>query len=137
MPRHYRVLLHDQGPVLWPEHKPLQEVLDLRAHTLDEVWYGTYQGIPTAPAGTVFRKAWYRGCNRYDALDRSLIHRCVARYMAWDTADKDGPQNAFTACVIGDLLPTYHLLIREVYRSHLAFPELPEEIERMAHRPDE
>jgi predicted phage terminase large subunit-like protein len=46
----------------------------------------------------------------------------------------DTEQSAYTAAVVGDLTPDYRLLIREVWRQRLEFPELTEAINRMARR---
>lgn len=130
----YRLRLHENGPALWPEHKPLAEVMELRATTPEVIWEGTYQGNPTPPAGTVFRRAWWDGQNRYDAADRRLLIACVARWMSWDTGLKDDEDNAYSAAVTAELQPDYRLVIREVYRERLEFPELPAKIGSMAKR---
>ena len=85
----YRVKLHDNGPALWPEHKPVEQVLELQATTPEDTWETTYQGNPTPPAGSVFRRAWWIGKNRYDPADRGLINSCLARWVSWDTGLKD------------------------------------------------
>lgn len=121
----YRVLLHSNGPALWPEHKALQEVLELQATTPETIWECTYQGNPTPPAGTVFRRTWWDGKNRYDASDRRLSISCVARWVSWDTALKDEEGNAYSAEVVGELWPDYRLALRLVYRERLEFPNLP------------
>jgi predicted phage terminase large subunit-like protein len=134
VPIQHRLRLHQNGPALWPEHKPLDEVLDLKATTPEAVWEATYQGNPTPPGGTVFQRSWWRGQNRFDAGERALINRCVARWISWDTGLKDQENNAYTSCTVGELQPEYHLIIREVWRDRLKFPDLPEAMESFARR---
>lgn len=130
----YRYLLHTQGPALWPEHKPLDEVLELQATTIPQVWEATYQGNPTPPEGTIFMRAWWSGKNRYDLLSSQFINWTVARWLSWDTALKDDQENAYSACTVGELWPDYRLAIREVYRERMGFPDLPDRIQSMAAR---
>lgn len=132
MPQTYRYLLHSNGPALWPEYKPLAEVLELESTTPAGIWAGTYQGNPTPPSGTVFERAWWGSDRRFDAGDHRLVNLCVARWQSWDTALKDDEANAYSVCTVGELTPDYRLLLRQVYRERLQFPALPEEIARMA-----
>lgn len=135
MPQNYRLLLHQRGPALWPGHKPLPEVLELKATTLEGVWEGTYQGNPVPPAGTVFHRGWWKEPEtRFDAGDHKLVNLCVGRWISWDTGLKDEEQNAYSACVVGELWRDYRLGIREVWRERLQFPALPEKIAKFAHR---
>lgn len=127
-------MLHTNGPALWPDHKPLSEVLELEATTIPSVWEATYQGNPTAPEGTIFMRAWWSGQNRYAPLDSHLTNWVVARWLSWDTGLKDEEDNAYSACTVGELWPDYRLAIREVYRERLTFPDLPEQIERLAYQ---
>lgn len=133
MPQTYRFLLHSNGPALWPEHKPLTEVLELRDTTPEDVWETTWQGNPKPPAGTVFRRAWWRE-NRFDAGNKAVINACVARWISFDTAMKDDEANAYTACTVGELWPDYRLAIREVWRDRVEFPELPQTMAGFARR---
>jgi hypothetical protein len=79
-----------------------------------------------------YNRAWWRGTNRFDAGDERLLRSVVARYISWDTAFKDKDSSAYTACVVGDLLPDYRLLTRYAWRDKLQFPDLPAAIERIA-----
>lgn len=134
MPQHSRVLLHSEGPALWPAQRDEAAVLKLKATTPDGVWYGTYQGVPTAPGGTVFRRAWWRDRNRFDPDDRATQNLVVARYISWDTGLKDTEGSAYAAGVVGELLPDYRLLVRDVLRDKITFPDLPDVIAAQARR---
>jgi predicted phage terminase large subunit-like protein len=137
MPVTHRVLLHRDGPALWPSHKPLSEILELQATTPEGIWQAVYQGSPTAPGGTIFKRAWWRNKNRYDASPENLVRlasACIGRYISWDTALKDTNEAAYTACNVGELQPNYKLAIREVYRERLEFPELPQVMAQVTSR---
>lgn len=72
------------------------------------------------------REWWSKGQNRYDPSDRSLINKTIARFAALDTAAKSKETNAYTALVVGELLPDYRLLIRYVARGRITFDALPD-----------
>ena len=126
----HRYLLHTNGPALWPDHKPLAEVLELRDTTPETVWEATYQGHPTPPGGVVFRREWWR------QPDSRFSERAAAvgRFISWDTGLKDKLTNAFSVGIVGELLPDYRLAIVEVRRARLTFPDLPEAIRSQAAR---
>ena len=130
--RHYRYLVHTSGPALWPDHKPLEEVLLLKGTTPAPVWEATYQANPTAPGGQTFKRKWFR--ERFDATDRRFVNERVGVWISADTAltDKDG--SAYTAFVVGEGSPTYQLYIREVWRGRIEFPDLTAEIKSIAQR---
>jgi predicted phage terminase large subunit-like protein len=81
MPVTHRVLLHTQGPALVAEHKPLAEILELQATTPEGIWNAVYQGAPTAPGGSIFKRAWWRGqeplrrLGREPRADAVEVHR--------------------------------------------------------------
>lgn len=139
MPVTHRVLLHRDGPALWPLHKSLAEILELQATTPDGIWQAVYQGSPTAPGGSIFKREWWRGKNRYDSSRDNLVRlgsSCIGRYISWDTAFKDTDDAAYTAAVVGELRPNYQLAVREVYRERLEFPELPQVMAQVTSRYD-
>lgn len=133
MPTTNRVLLHTNGPALWPEHKPLAEVLATKATTIAEVWETTFQANPQAAGGVVFKRDWFMP-NRYDAGDPVLQRTCIARWHSWDTALSDEDTAAYSALTVGELWPDYRLALRSVFRDHLDFPSLLDAMNRYARR---
>ena len=139
MPVTHRVLLHRNGPGLWPEHKSLAEILELQATTPEGIFQAVYQGSPSAPGGSIFKRSWWRGKNRYDSSPDNLVRltsACIGRWISWDTAFKDTNDAAYTACTVGELQPNYQLAVREVYRERLEFPELPDVMAQVMRRYD-
>jgi predicted phage terminase large subunit-like protein len=133
MPITTRILLHSNGPALWPEHKPVDEILELKATTPATIWEATYQGNPTAPEGVIFKREMFRH-QRYDAASVGIKSQVVARFISLDTANKDKESNAFTAAAVGDLMSDYRLFVREVWRDRVQFPDLPPAIETLVRR---
>jgi predicted phage terminase large subunit-like protein len=63
---------------------------------------------------------------QYDEPARE--RRIIARTLSYDTAAKDKDTNAFSACVVGDLMDDYSLNIRHVWRERLLMPQLVDRI---------
>lgn len=126
----YRYVVHRNGPALWPDHKPLDEVLTLKATTPELVFEATYQGNPTPAGGYTFRREWWSGQNRYTPGE--YLGEVVGRFQSWDTAEGDGDNNAYAACITGEILTDYRLVVRHAFRERLTFDVLPATIESMA-----
>jgi len=125
--------INEEGEALWPERFPLAELASIRASTSDRTWHALYQQAPTSEGGVIVQRDWYeQGRNRYDTMDQALQNAVLRRYISFDTAEEVTDTAAFTACVVGDLMPDYSLHIREVWRGKVSIPELPGVIERLA-----
>lgn len=124
----YRVKLHENGPALWPENKPTEEIEELKETTPALIWAGTYQGVPSPPGGFTFKREWWRNQNRYDPDSPPAM---VARFQSWDTAETDNEDSAYSVCITAGLTADYRLVILSVYRARLTFPELPPKIESL------
>lgn len=72
--------------------------------------------------------------SRYDLGDELLERSVLARFLSYDTASKDKNTNAYSACVVGELLADYRMRIRHVWRERLLMPNLVERIEKDAIR---
>jgi predicted phage terminase large subunit-like protein len=97
-----------------------------RAQLLDGLWI-------TDPAGKPFkREFWADGRNRYHVNDSAIANKVVARWISWDTAMRDSDTSAYTACTVAELAPDYQLLIRQVWRDKLEFPDLVTAIRQFA-----
>jgi predicted phage terminase large subunit-like protein len=132
MVRYSRVLLHENGPAIWPDHKPNEEVIDLRATTPANIWSATYQGLPTSPAGAVFMREWWQSKNRYEPADRRLYRQAVRRWISCDTAGATSESAAYSCFIVFELTPEYRVLIREVQRARLPYPGLTPAIQALA-----
>lgn len=128
----HRVYLHS-GRAIWPEHKPLSEVLTLRDTTPSSIWHGTYQGVPTAPGGSIFLRSWWTGRNRYDIDETRLKASAYARFISLDTGIKPGAEHDRTAAIVADLSPDYTLRLRFGHADQLALPDIIALVESLAY----
>ena len=133
MPQNYQYLIHAESRALWPQHKPLAEVLELQATTPELVFAGTYQGEPTPEGGVVFLRDWWAsGDRRYTLGADEGGNPIVGRWVSVDTALKDKDESDYTALVVVELLANYLLRVRDVVRRKLTFPDLPSTIASIA-----
>jgi predicted phage terminase large subunit-like protein len=110
----------------------IRSLSELDDVTQDQLLRGLWVVDPT---GKPFLSEWWAmGRNRYHVTDSKVKNLVVARWISWDTANKDKEENAYTACTVGELTPDYRLIVREVWRDKLQFPDLPDTIRRIAER---
>lgn len=127
MPKTRRVLLHENGPALWPEHKSAAESVAMREVTPVHIFDTTFQLRATSPGGSAWKKEWYQGGqNRYLWHPSYFDERTIRRWISFDTGFETGETNAWSAGVCGDVLDTYDLAIRDVARRHVGMDELPD-----------
>jgi hypothetical protein len=81
----------------------------------------------TSSGAVVWERAWAEP--RYDPHDEAMDRSVIARSLSYDTASKDKEHNAYSACVVGELLPDYRMRLRHVWRDRLLMPDLVERIE--------
>ena len=107
--------------------------LDLaRAELPERVFRQEYEASFVDDASMIFDRSWWLGKNRYDLADPTIPFRSIARWISWDTGFKDKESSAYTARVVGELMPNYQLLVRHVYRDRHTFPALPQAIQHDA-----
>lgn len=117
---------------------------DCPRYTADPTWEARTRAVMTEQAfgeeydcnfrtsggAVVWLRAWTEA--RYDLADEAMTRSVIARFLSYDTASKDKDHNAFSACVVGELLPDYRLRLRHVWRDRLLMPELVARIEQDA-----
>ena len=115
----------------------------------DEAWAERTRAVMTEQAfaeefGCSFEESgtsvvWDRSwaTERYDVHDEAMARSVVARILSYDTASKDKATNAFSVGVVGELLDTWRLRIRYVWRERLLMPALVARMEADAARWDE
>jgi predicted phage terminase large subunit-like protein len=136
MPITTEYTLHTNGPALWPEHKSLDEVLELKATTPHDIFECTYQGNAVPPGGLIFDRAWWNEPERrYTQPEgQAFWKETVGRWISWDTAEKDKETNAYTVATVLDLLPDYRIAVRDVLRIRCQTPDLVTEARTLASR---
>lgn len=132
MPRYTRCLVHRNGPALWPERRSLTETLRLRDTTPPHIWLSKYQGVPTSPHGTVFKRSWWNNKNRFDPSDGNLVRKAIRRWITWDTAGSTAATAAYSCGIVLEMQPDYRVFVRQVVRHQWGFTDLVPAVERLA-----
>jgi len=117
-----------QMPSSTNPYLPVSELESTRIELPERVYRQEYEASFVDDASMLFDRSWWLGQNRYDPRDQTIPYRSIGRWISWDTALKDKVENAYTARVVGELMPDYTLLIRHVWRDRLTFPHLPNAI---------
>lgn len=126
MPKVRRVLLHENGPALWPEHKSATASLSDKIVTPVHTWDTVFQLMATSPGGAAIKREWWaNGQNRYIWTPQLFDDACIREWVSFDTGFETGETNAWSAGVTGSVLDTYDLAIREADRKHIGMDELP------------
>lgn len=134
----YQLALHSNNKLGWLDpRKEAGELLDperYSEHSVeeDEVTYGNQAPAilgqkPDDAATASFRREWFAD-DRYDPAGDRFFNKTYRRYIMWDTAEEDKPQNARSAMIVGDLMPDYRLAIRYAFADRLTFDKLPDTI---------
>jgi phage terminase large subunit-like protein len=89
----------------------------------------------TSSGAVIWERAW--ADERYDLADAAMTQRVIGRILSYDTASKDKDTNAYSACVVGELLSDYRLRVRHVWRDRPLMPDLVARIEQDAVRWDD
>lgn len=141
------ILKRPPGTALWPGMWPKIVLEGIRDDPggAGEAWFrALFQQRPGAQDGSSFKRAWWdMGIDapfagllsigrRYDPDNMPLRNGIVARFLSFDTAAKTFDSSAYTAMTCGELTPDYRLVIREVWRERVDFPDLIDKITRFA-----
>lgn len=127
MPKVRKVLLHQNGPALWPEHRTAASTIADKDVTPPHIWDTTFQLDAKSPGGSAFKREWWeKGQNRYIWHPRYFEERSIRRWISFDTAFETGETAAWTAGVCVEILDTYDMVVRDVARRHVGMDELPD-----------
>lgn len=114
------------GEVLWKERFTNDE--KLREYKLnyagERAIAGQLQQRPSPAGGFIFKKEWFVRFNRPSDI--------VGTFISWDTAESINPDAAYSCGVVGQLRADYTVMVVEVVRKRLLFPQLQDAIETLA-----
>lgn len=116
----------EPGQLLWPERFGMAEIDKLKSNLSEGMVAGQLQQRPAPLFGNVFKKEWFK--------ERLSSPVGIAVFQSWDTAASIEDTSAYSAGIVGLLLPDYRLFIQEVSRDRVEFPQLHYMIEKLATR---
>lgn len=112
--------LFKAGEVLHPEREPETALMEIKAEMGSSSFNAQYLQDPVPAGGNVIKAVWLK---TYDELRE--VMRAGGGYLiqSWDTANKTGPNNAYSCCITA-LVRGNYVYIVHVLRRRLEFFEL-------------
>jgi predicted phage terminase large subunit-like protein len=108
------------GDLLHSEREPMDVLESIRAQLGPDIFAAQYQQNPVAPGGNMIKRHWVR---RYENLPVRTSSMHVLQ--SWDTASKEGEQNAWTVCTTWYVHEGRYYLV-DVLRDRFDYPTLKE-----------
>jgi predicted phage terminase large subunit-like protein len=106
------------GEALHPKLESLESLKELRRQIGSDVFAAQYQQSPVPPGGAMIRREWLR---YYDKLPERTSRTKILQ--SWDTASKDGAQNAWSVCTTWMVVDNCHYLL-DLTRGRYEYPRL-------------
>jgi predicted phage terminase large subunit-like protein len=106
------------GEALHPELESLESLKELRRQIGSDVFAAQYQQSPVPPGGAMIRREWL--CY-YDKLPERTSRTKILQ--SWDTASKDGAQNAWSVCTTWMVVDNCYYLL-DLTRGRYEYPRL-------------
>jgi predicted phage terminase large subunit-like protein len=114
-----------EGQLLWPQRFGDDEIAKMKSNLSSAMAAGQLQQRPAPLLGNVFKREWFE-----ERL--ALPTGTIAVYQSWDTAASIEDTSAFSAGLVGYLMPDYRLFIGGLSRDRVEFPQLHYMIEKLA-----
>jgi phage terminase large subunit-like protein len=110
------------GELLWEKRFPEHVVAPLRA--IKRTYASQYQQRPSPLTGNIFMREWFE--QRYEGV------KIAGFYLSVDTASTLNPGSAKSSILVGALTGDYRLLPAYVWADKVEFPQLCNQIEKVA-----
>ncbi len=118
-----RIIFRAKGELLHPHRENIDVISDLRKNLGEYGFAGQYQQRPTPIEGGLIKEKWLHFYNIKPNKFKNII-------LSWDTAEKVGEKNAFSACITMRIDENKKIYILDCYRERLEFPSLIRKIEQ-------
>ena len=110
------ILVHKNGPALWPEHLDLGALQKRRMILGPDRFAQMYQGLPVPAGGSIFKEDWWRW---YSALPHITL-----KIQCWDTAFQAKTTADYSVCQTWGLGVNGRMYLLDEWRGRVEFPEL-------------
>jgi predicted phage terminase large subunit-like protein len=117
------------GSVLSPEREPLNVLEALKLQIGSDAFSAQYQQMPAPPGGAMVKRAWVK---RYSDLPPESER--LFTLQSWDTANKGGPENDWSACTTWIVARRKRWYLVDVWRGRVDYPALKMQVRVLAKR---
>lgn len=128
-----RVITRAKGELLHPDRENMDVVMGIKNSMGENAFAAQYQQDPCPPEGGIIKESWlkYYTMAQGEAIDPIKYCRI---FLSWDTANKTGPQNAYSACCV--VLVTresnrYKYYLLDVVRGKWEMPDLIKQVQML------
>lgn len=128
-----RVITRAKGELLHSERENMDVVMGIKNSMGEYAFVAQYQQDPCPPEGGIIKESWlkYYTMAQGEAIDPIKYCRI---FLSWDTANKTGPQNAYSACCV--VLVTresnrYKYYLLDVVRGKWEMPDLIKQVQML------
>ena len=128
-----RMITRAKGELLHPERENMDVVIGIKNSMGEYAFVAQYQQDPCPPEGGIIKESWLK---YYTMAQATAINELKYRriFLSWDTANKTGAQNAYSACCV--ILMTrendrYKYYLLEVLRGKWEMPELIRQVQML------
>lgn len=128
-----RVITRAKGELLHPEREDMDVVMGIKNSMGEYAFVAQYQQDPCPPEGGIIKESWLKYYTMAQATEIDPI-KYFRIFLSWDTANKTGEQNAYSACCV--ILMTrennkYKYYLLDVIRGKWEMPELIKQVQRL------
>lgn len=132
------------GRALWPEWRPLEELLRIKAVTPPRDWEALYQGRPTAEEGGILKRHWWKPWTSPDPPECTHVLLSLdGAYSSKDSADFSAATvwGFFRQPVRGDVdmeRGADGMILLDAWHDRVEYPEFRNKVAKLikAHDPD-
>lgn len=128
-----RVITRAKGELLHSERENMDVVMGIKNSMGEYAFVAQYQQDPCPPEGGIIKESWlkYYTMAQGEAIDPIKYCRI---FLSWDTANKTGSQNAYSACCV--VLVTresnrYKYYLLDVVRGKWEMPDLIKQVQML------
>lgn len=122
-PGRWRVLnlpaISDEGEALWPEHIPLEELMDIKRDVGEREFESQYQQKPTITQGGILKPEFFF---EFDTVPQDATRYVTFADTGWKT-EKHHDYTVFLTAAINPVMPN-QMFIVEVWQQRLEYPDL-------------
>ena len=115
------------GDLLSPEREPLEVLNAIKSDIGSDAFSAQYQQQPEPPGGAMIKRHWIK---RFKELPPQVERVMVLQ--SWDTANKGGPENDWSACTTWVLTRTREWYLADVWRGRVDYPALKAQVQHQA-----
>jgi len=121
-----------KGEALHPDRFPADRLEQIRAVLGDRAFSALYGQDPVPAKGGTIRSDYLDRTYSFDAMPARSWFRQI--FQSWDTAKKDKEQNDPTVCTTFGETPDRDLMVLDVHRERMQYPDLRKRVQLLAER---